>query len=111
MDAPGRSSRGSAPRGRRDRQRGAPLWRHAALGHRRDVARCGSAGSALQSGELAPIADAVPVAVGVNNTLDACCPVADAASRMLYCGRLATRVEGVRQSDWGAPKQKGRPSA
>ena len=37
--------------------------------------------------------------------------VAGTASCVLYCRRLASGVEGVRQNDLGAPRRKGRPFA
>ena len=68
------------------------LWRHAALGRRRDVAACGSAGSALQSGELAPSADAVSVAVGANNTLAALLPARHLACYISVAWRPGCRA-------------------
>ena len=91
-DAPGRSSLGSSPRRRRDRQRAAP-----ALAPRRPrpPARhggCGAAGSALQSGELARIADAVSVAVGTNNTLAALLPARHLACYIAVAWRPGWRA-------------------
>ena len=75
-------------------------------------AGCGAAGSALQCAESASTAARFPVPVGANNMLNAVVAfVAGSASCVLYCRRLASGVEGVRQNDWGAPRRKGRPFA